>query len=94
MATAATTSKDAGQGVQDLLEGLQQNEKSALDAMKRFVDTVNDAFPDISEGGPRQQIIDAAFKMTEQVVDASNRLATNLVDVAQNAIEGITKSES
>lgn len=92
MATATTdtgTDEQSVEGLQQLIEGLQRNEKSALDAVKRFVDTVNDAFPDIGEDGPRRQIIDAAFRMTEQIVDASNRLAINLVEVTESTLEGL-----
>lgn len=92
MATATTdtgTDEQSVEGLQQLIEGLQRNEKSALDAVKRFVDTVNDAFPDIGEDGSRRQIIDAAFRMTEQIVDASNRLAINLVEVTESTLEGL-----
>lgn len=76
-------------GLQQLIESLQENEQSALEAVKRFVDTVNDAFPDIAEDGPRRRIIDAAFRMTGQVVDASNQLAINLVEVTEKTLEGL-----
>ena len=96
MATATTsksdsTVKDASNGIQGVIKNLQENEKSALDAVKRFVDTVNDAFPDLNDDGPRRKIIDAAFGMTQQVVDASNKLAINLVDVTENALENMSE---
>lgn len=89
---SAATDEESGFGLQRLIEGLAQNEKSALDAVKRFVDSVNEAFPDISENGPRQQIIDAAFRMTGQIVDASNQLALNLVDVTEKTLEDLSGS--
>lgn len=88
-----STSNKPTEGLQGLIEGLEENEKSALEAVKRFVDTVNDTFPDIGEDGPRRQIIDAAFKMTEQVVEASNRLAINVLDVTESTLRGITEKE-
>ena len=81
-------------GLQRLIEGLQQNEMSALDAVKRFVDTVNYAFPDVGEDCPRRQIIDASFLMTEQFIGASNKLAINLVDVSEKAFDGVTGSSN
>lgn len=92
--TVSDTVQDASEGVRRLIESLEKNEKSALESMKRFVDAVNDAFPDISEDGPRRQIIEAAFKMTEQVVEASNRMATSVVDVTGGAVENLTRSEN
>ncbi|MBK6855056.1 MAG: hypothetical protein IPG97_00415 [Microthrixaceae bacterium] len=91
-ATATKPADKPADGLQGLIEGLQANESSAIDAIKRFVDTVNDSFPDIGDDGPRRQVIDAAFKMTHQVVDASNRLAINLIDVTENALDGLGKA--
>ena len=37
--------------------------------MRRFLDTVNNAFPDVGpDGGARQRIIDSAFRMTDELV--------------------------
>ena len=36
-------------------------------------------------------IIDAAFRMTQQIIDASNSLAVNLVGVTGNALEDAAK---
>lgn len=86
-----TSSKKSAEGLQGVIEGLQENEQSALDAVQRFIETVNDAFPDIGEDGPRKQIIDAAFKMTVQIVEASNRMAINVLDVTEGALRGISE---
>ncbi|MEZ5323314.1 MAG: hypothetical protein R2698_14810 [Microthrixaceae bacterium] len=93
-ATNKTGGSDAGSasGVHQLIEGIEQTERSALDAVKRFVDAVNDSFPDLGEDGPRQKIIDAAFRMTEQVVASSNQLATSLVDVTEHTLRGLVGS--
>lgn len=90
---ATTTRQKSGEGLQGLIEGLQDNETSALDAVKRFVDTVNDTFPDLGEDGPRKKIIDAAFQMTQQIVEASNRLAINVVDVTENTLRAMADKE-
>lgn len=90
---ATSKSQESAEGLQGLIEGLQENEQNALDAVKRFVDTVNDAFPDINEDGPRKKIIEAAFQMTGQVVEASNRLAINVLDVTESTLRGIVDKE-
>lgn len=89
--TSKSTSKKSAEGLQGVIEGLQENEQSALDAVQRFIETVNDAFPDIGEDGPRKQIIDAAFKMTGQIVEASNRMAINVLDVTEGALRSISE---
>ena len=94
-ATKSSSSNGSGEspteGIQKLIEGAAESEKSALDAVQRFVQSVNDAIPDIGDEGPRHQIIDAAFRMTQQIIEASNSLAVNLVGVTGNALEDAAK---
>src|SRR5664280_2311585 len=57
-----------------IIESLAGTENAALEAVRKFVDTVNDAFPHLGEGGGTlQKIIDSAFKMTEELVGTSNQ---------------------
>jgi hypothetical protein len=78
--------RDRDDGAERLIESLAGAEKSALEAVRKFLDTVDDAFPHRGEGGgQRQKIIDSAFKMTEQLVGASNQLAQRLVKVGGSA---------
>ena len=78
-----------------IIESLRDAEQSALEAVRKFVDTVDDAFPDLGEGGgPRRTIIDAAFKMTEQLVGASNQLAQRIVTVTENALDDLDKRKA
>jgi len=84
MADAGRTDQDEGAG--RVINSVAKAEKKAIEAVRDFVETVNRAFPDIGEdGGPRQQIIDSAFKMTEQLVGASNELAHRVVKVGHVA---------
>ena len=79
-------------GADRIIESLQDEEDSALEAVRKFLDTVNGVFPDVgAEGAPRKKIIDSAFKMTEQLVGASNQLAQRIVKVSQNALGGSEK---
>ena len=77
-----------------LIESIQDLEQSALEAVRRFVDTVDAQFPDVREDGPRRKIIDSAFKMTEKMVNASNRLAENIVAVTESALRELDKHAS
>ena len=73
-------------GADRIIESLQDAEDSALEAVRKFLDTVNGVFPDVgAEGAPRKKIIDSAFKMTEQLVGASNQLAQRIVKVSETA---------
>ena len=73
-------------GTGRLIGTIEDAEKTSLEAVRKFVDTVNNAFPDLGEDGPRRKIIDSAFKMTEQLVGASNRLAQNILDVTEKTL--------
>lgn len=96
--TKATSDKssggDATDKVQELLGTMKKTEHSALDAMHRFADSINDAFPDVGEEGegPRSKIIAAAFKLTGEIVDAGHRMASNLVDVGSDAMTDVAKT--
>ena len=69
-----------------LIDSIEEAEHASLDAVRRFLDTVDGAFPDLGDDGPRRKIIDSAFKMTEQLVGASNRLAQNILDVTEREL--------
>jgi len=64
----------------------------SLEAVRKFLDTVDSAFPDLSEDGPRRKIIDSAFAMTEQLVGTGTRLAKNILDVTQKTMSESTGS--
>jgi hypothetical protein len=74
------------EGTNRVIDSIRDAEESALEAVRRFVDTVNGVFPDVGDDGPRRKIIDSAFKMTEQLVDASNDLAQKIVKATGDAL--------
>jgi len=81
------TDTDTGSDAADRIVGsLEGAENLALEAVRKFLDTVNGVFPDVSpDNGPRQKIIDSAFKMTEQLVGTSSQLAQRMVKASQDA---------
>jgi hypothetical protein len=75
------------EGAIQLIDSVEDTEHSALEAVRKFLDTVDGVFPpQVSEDGPRRKIIDSAFKMTEQLVGASNQLARRVVKVTEDAL--------
>ena len=73
-------------GLTRIVDSVEDAEHSALEAVRKFLDTVDGVFPQGSEDGPRRKIIDSAFKMTEQLVGASNQLARRVVKVTEDAL--------
>jgi hypothetical protein len=83
---AVTRSRSRDDGADRIIDSVAEAERTALDAVRRFLDTVNNAFPDVgSDGGARQRIIDSAFRMTDELVGSSNQFAHRLVKVGSDA---------
>ncbi len=81
-----TAEKTREDGVARIIQSVQDSEQVALEAVRKFIDTVDGAFPDVGEdGGLRRKIIDSAFNMTEQLVGASNSFALKLVEGTEDA---------
>lgn len=83
----ATTRARPGEDSADrIIDSVAEAERTALDAVRRFLDTVNNAFPDMGpDGGARQRIIDSAFRMTDELVGSSNQFAHRMVKVGVDA---------
>jgi len=82
------TSTETGPDNADrIIESVEDAENSALEAVRKFLDTVNEVFPDFTaEGGPRRKIIDSGFKMAEQLVGTSSQLAQRIIKVGQSVL--------
>jgi len=74
-----------------LIETIDRAEQSALEALRKFLDTIDDAFPHLREDKPRRKALDSLFKMIEQLVAAATGLAKNIVVVTQTESEPTTK---
>ena len=87
---------DAKPETSRLIDTIGDAEHASLESIRTFLDTVNDSFPDVGGGedGPRRKIIDAAFKMTENIVGASNRLAQNVLTMAEERLNDADKTSS
>ena len=80
------TSTEEPDMVERIIESGREAEEFALEAVRKFVDTVNGIFPDVSEDGPRRKIIDSAFKMTEQLVGTWTQAVEKIVKVTGEAL--------
>ena len=83
---ATTRARSREDGADRIINSVAEAERTALEAVRRFLDTVNNAFPDVGpDGGARQRIIDSAFRMTDELVGSSNEFAHRLVKVGADA---------
>jgi hypothetical protein len=84
MAITTTNSETAERVIQSVRDG----ETAALEAVHKFISSVNEAVPDVGEGdGHRQRIIDSAFEMTKKLVGTWSDVARHLAKVSQEALE-------
>ncbi|MGE5285745.1 MAG: hypothetical protein ACM3ML_00785 [Micromonosporaceae bacterium] len=74
------------EGAGRIIESAREAEESALEAVRKFLDTVDSVFPDVSEDGPRRKVIDSAFKMTEQLVGSWNHVAEKILKATSDAL--------
>ena len=79
------TSTEQG-GVERIIELGNQAGEDALEAVRKFLDTVDSVFPHTGEEGPRRKIIDSAFEMTEQLVGTWTQVAEKIVKVTGEAL--------
>jgi len=87
------SSTETGSGSTDrFIESFHDAGNASLEAVRKFLDTVNGVFPDASaDDGPRQKIIDSAFKMTEQLVGTSTQLAKKIVTGSRDILDEANK---
>ena len=86
-----TTEQETRGDARRIIDSVQDAEQSALEAVRKFLDSVDGVFPDVSSDGPRRKIIDSAFEMTEKLVTASNELAQRIVKVTEHTLEEFDK---
>ena len=83
---ASTERSGVAEGASRVIESASEAERFALEAVRKFIDTVDSVFPDVSEDGPRRKVIDSAFKMTEQLVGSWNQVAEKILNVTSDAL--------
>jgi hypothetical protein len=82
-----TTTESKQEDSTRLFDTIEHAETKSLEAVRKFLDTVNDVVPHLGDDdGPRRKVIDSAFEMTEQLVASSTRLAQNILDMTQRAL--------
>lgn len=71
----------------DVLKSLESGQRAAIDAVRKFVDTVDEQLPTLG-GRPskRQEIIDAAMEMADRLVHTQHEFLRNVVQSAGKAL--------
>ena len=71
----------------EVLKSVEAGQRAALDAVRKFVDTVDEAIPSQGERGERREsIVEAAFDMADKLITSQYEFLRNVVRSADRAI--------
>jgi len=72
----------------DVLKSLESGQRAALEAVRKFVDTVDEKLPALGAEHPsrRQDVIDAALEMADRLVHTQYDFLRKVVDSAGKAL--------
>lgn len=74
----------------EVLKSLESGQRAAIEAVRKFVDTVDERVPSLGSEHPsrRQDVIDAALEMAERLVHTQYEFLRKVVDSAGKALSG------
>ena len=79
---------------EEVLDSLEKGQRAAIEAVRKFVDTVDQTLPALPHGeGPskRQEIVDSALEMADRLVHAQYDFIHKVID---SAGKSLTKSDA
>lgn len=74
---------------QEALKSLESGQRAAIDAVRKFIDVVDEKLPALGERpSRRQEVIDAAMEMADHLVHTQYDFIRNVVHSAGKALNG------
>jgi myosin-crossreactive antigen len=72
----------------EVLESVESGQRAAIEAVHKFVDTVDEKLPSLGDEHPsrRQEIVDAALEMADRLVHTQYDFLRKVVDSAGKAL--------
>jgi hypothetical protein len=74
---------------EDVLDTVEKNQRAAIDAVRKFVETVDHALPALPHGdGPtaRQEIVDSALEMADRLIHSQYEFIRKVIDSASKTL--------
>jgi hypothetical protein len=73
---------------EEMLKSLESGQRAAIDAVRKFVDTVDEKLPALGGERPskRQEVVDAAMEMADRLVHTQYDFLRNVVHSAGKAL--------
>jgi hypothetical protein len=73
---------------EDVLRSVESGQRAAIDAVRKFIDTVDQALPALGDGpSRRQEVIDAAMEMADRLVHTQYDFMRKIVDSAGKSLK-------
>jgi hypothetical protein len=84
--TAVETSTELSD---DVLKAVESGQRAAIEAVRNFVDTVDQALPALGDRpSRRQEVVDSALEMTDRLVHTQYDFIRKVVDSAGESLRG------
>jgi hypothetical protein len=78
----------------EVLKSVEAGQRAAIEAVRKFVDTVDEALPAAGDRpSPRETIIDAALDMADRLVTTQYEFLRSVVRSADRALRGPDKKQ-
>ncbi len=71
---------------EEVLKYVEQGQVAAIDAVRKFVDTVDQALPHGAGPSRRQEVVDSAMEMADRLVHTQYEFIRKVVDSASKAV--------
>ncbi|MGB8502980.1 hypothetical protein [Mycobacterium sp.] len=70
----------------EVLESVGARQQSAIEAVRKFVGTVDEAMPNLVDPELRKKILDAALDLAEQLATSTNEFLRSIVRTASETV--------
>jgi DNA-binding transcriptional regulator YbjK len=74
---------------EEVIDSVEKGQRAAIEAVRKFVDTVDEALPAHGEGpSRRQEIVDSAMEMADRLVHMQYEFIRKVIDSAGKSLSG------
>ena len=92
--TPAKTIERGTELSQDVLKSLESGERAVIEAVQKFIDTVDKTLPAIGDRpSRRQEIVDAAMEMADRLVHTQYEFIRRVVKSAGDTLSGAPEAK-
>lgn len=72
---------------EEVLESVEKGQRAAIEAVRKFVDTVDEALPAHAEGpSRRREVVDSAMEMADRLVHTQYEFIRKVIDSAGQSL--------